>query len=102
MHRHLSVLVIVFVCCVTAVFSAQQFRGQVVNRDGVAQRCQVEFFIGSNFMFGVATNNQGYFYVNNPRLTSYRVVVSQGQARNEFQVSIDQYGLHPSTLVVRW
>jgi hypothetical protein len=100
--RKLALIPLLFLLFVLAVGAqGKQYRGQVVNRDSVPQRCQVEFFFGDNFQFGVDTDNQGYFYVTNRR-GKYRVVVSQGPARDEFDVTIDEYGLNPSTLVVRW
>lgn len=103
MRRHRFVLVIALVCCATAVLLAQQFRGQVVNRDGVGQRCQVDFYVGASRQFGVATDNQGYLFVETSRQGTYRVVVTQGPGRQqEFQVTIDRSGLRPSTLMVRW
>jgi hypothetical protein len=102
MRRHLSVIVLVLVVCAAASLFAQQVRGQVVNRDGVGQRCQVEFFVGADRRFGVVTDNQGYFYLNTPPFGDYRAVLSQGQARTEIAVKIGPSGLSPSTLVARW
>jgi hypothetical protein len=102
MRRLTSTLLLLLVIGFAAHTLAQQFRGQVVNRDGVPQRCQVEFFIGNDLQLRVFTDDQGYFYVNNPKWGGYRVSVTQGPNRNDIDVSIDQYGLHPSTLVVRW
>ena len=102
MRRHLSVIVIALICCAAVSLFAQQVRGQVVNRDGVGQRCQVEFFVGDDRRFGVVTDNRGYFYLNNPPFGSYRAILSQGQATTEIAVTINRSGLNPSTLVARW
>jgi hypothetical protein len=106
MRRYIPVLAVLLACWMAVAAFAMgqgQYRGQVVNRDGIGQRCQIQFFMGGNFQFGAASDNQGYFYVNSAaRPGLYRAVVSQGNARNEFDVNIDQNGLNPSTLVVRW
>jgi len=107
MHRHVSLLLLLFliVCGPAGEARQQQIKGQVVNRDGVPQQCQVDFYIGSNSnpVWRLTSDKQGYFYINNPRDGGYRVVVVQGSQQDEFKrVSIDQYGLHPATLVVRW
>jgi hypothetical protein len=81
----------------------QQVRGQVVNRDGAPQQCQVDFYQDSRHIYGVNTDYKGYFLLTNPRYDIYRVEVTLGNRREVFkEVKIDQYGLHPPTLVVPW
>ncbi len=107
MQRLAYVLLLLVVCLVggLSVHAQSQLRGQVVNRDGVPQQCQVDFFPGTSTepQYRQTSDKQGYFYLNNPKHGTYRVVVAQGNRRDEFKkVTIDPYGLHPSTLVVRW
>jgi hypothetical protein len=102
MHRVAFTLLLLFVC--TAIGEAQQqVRGQVVNRDGAAQQCQLAFYAGSEVVYRVTTDRQGYFYLNNPRYGTYRVVAVQGSRQGDFsRVTVDGSGLHPATLVVQW
>jgi hypothetical protein len=102
MHRVAATLLFLFVC--GAVGDAQQqVRGQVVNRDGVSQQCQLAFYAGAEMVYRVTTDRQGYFYLTNPRNGTYRIVAVQGSRQGEFtRVSIDGSGLHPATLVVQW
>ncbi len=103
MRRHSFVLLLLVVCGLTVAGARQQVRGQVVNRDGAPQACTVEFYVGTDFRFRATSDKQGYFYLNSPPYGEYRVVVVQGSRQDEFKrVTIDQYGLHPPTLVVRW
>ncbi len=105
MQRFVALLLLLVVGVLTLEARQQQIRGQVVNRDGVAQQCQVNFFAGTapDAAYRLASDAKGYFYLNYPKTGVYRVVVVQGGRRDEFKrVSIDDYGLHPSTLVVRW
>lgn len=105
MHRFAFAILLVVVCALATHAQPQQVRGQVINRDGAPQQCQVEFWIpkGSQPQYRLLTDRQGYFYVPKPRPGTYRVVVMQGRRRQEFTgVRIDQYGLHPPTLVVNW
>ena len=83
----------------------QQVRGQVVNRDGVPQQCQVDFFAGSGTDLQVPTGHgpAGLFLLNNPKPGAYRVVVVQGKRTFEFKrVDVDRSGIRPQTLVVPW
>jgi hypothetical protein len=104
MQRVTSLLLLLLMTCVLSGEARQaQLRGQVVNRDGVPQQCQVDFYSGADLAYRVASDRQGYFYISNPRNGAYRVVVVQGSRQGEFKrVSIDEYGLHPATLVVQW
>jgi hypothetical protein len=103
MQRLASLLLLLTVCASVAEARQQQLRGQVVNRDGVAQECQVDFYLGRDLAYRLTSDRQGYFYLNNPKFGDYRVIVVQGSRRNEFKrVAIDANGLHPPTLVVPW
>jgi hypothetical protein len=105
MRRLVSILLLVTICGLTGHARQRQVRGQVVNRDGVPQQCQVDFFMttGTDPQYRLTSNREGYFYLNDPRNGTYRVVVVQRNQHEEFKrVTIDQSGLHPSTLVVRW
>ena len=99
-----SLLLLLIVCASSA--DAQQkrtLRGQVVNRDGVGQQCQIDFYKGNDVAYRLSSDKQGYFYVNNAEFGTYRVVVVQGNRQEEFnKVTIDSNGLRPPTLVVRW
>jgi hypothetical protein len=104
MQRLVAILILVVVCGLTVHAGQRQVRGQVINRDGAPQQCQINFFAGNsnNPEYRAASDNRGFFYLNQPRGGSYRVVVAQGGRQDSFSVSIDDYGLHPATLVVRW
>jgi hypothetical protein len=103
MPRLASLLLILIVYASSADALQQQVRGRVVNRDGAAQQCQVDFYADKDLAYRLTSDKQGYFYLNNPRFGTYRVVAVQGNRRDEFRaVTIDQYGLHPPTLVVQW
>jgi hypothetical protein len=104
MRRYVCVALLVMACCLPlAARQGQQVRGQVVNRDGVPQQCQVDFYLGADLAYRLKSNGQGYFFINTPRGGAYRVVVLQGNRQSEFKrVTIDAYGLHPATLVVPW
>jgi hypothetical protein len=87
------------------VASAQQVSGRVINRSGTPQAgCQVEFTLDGSKVpaYRVTTNNTGYFYLNNPAKGTYAVLVRQGQQRFSITVTIDAYGLHPSSLLATW
>jgi hypothetical protein len=103
MYRLASALLIVVLSGLISE-AQQQVRGQVINRDGAPQQCQVEFWApnASQPQYRVVTDGRGFFYLSNPSYGSYRAVVMQGRNRQEFQVRVDQYGLHPPTLVVNW
>jgi hypothetical protein len=102
--KRASVILLLVAACGLAGYAQQQVRGQVVNRDGVAQQCQVAFYAGGpDPVYRATSDRQGYFYLNGPRAGAYRVLVVQGNRQDEFKrVTIDREGLHPSTLVVRW
>jgi hypothetical protein len=105
MQRLACILLILMSFGLTSDALQQQVRGQVVNRDGVPQQCQVDFFAGSgtDLQYRQVTDRQGYFYLNNPKPGAYRVVVVQGKRTFEFKrVDIDRSGLRPKTLVVPW
>jgi hypothetical protein len=105
MQRLVAFFVFLVVAGLTIDARQQQLRGQIVNRDGAAQQCQVNFFAGTSAepLYRLASDAKGYFYLNYPKPGAYRVEVAQGSRRDEFKrVTIDDYGLHPSTLVVRW
>jgi len=103
MRRYAGLALLVLAWTLPMAARQGQVRGQVVNRDGVPQQCQVDFYAGADLAYRLTSNGQGYFYVNNPRGGAYRVVVLQGNRQSEFRrVTIDDYGLHPATLVVPW
>ncbi len=103
MRRALVILLLLTIGGLTG-YARQQVRGQVVNRDGVAQQCQVDFYAsGPDPVYRATSDRQGYFYLSSPRAGAYRVIVVQGNRQDEFKrVTVDREGLHPSTLVVRW
>lgn len=105
MQRLASLLLILIVCgSESDARMQQQVRGQVVNRDGAPQQCEVNFYADRpEPAYRVISDRQGYFYLTNPGHRGYRVVVVQGSRQAEFsRVTIDDYGLHPATLVVQW
>ena len=84
---------------------AQQQAGRVIDRNGRPQgNCQIEFYVGSNQspVYRATSNNDGNFYLNEPRHGTYNVVVRRGQQQFSVMVTIDASGLHPSTLIVSW
>jgi hypothetical protein len=100
----LAVVVLLVSGCVGAVTAQQQqVRGQVINRDGAPQQCQVNFYVASKHYYGLTTDYKGYFVLTGPEQTTYRVEVVQGNRRQEFPtVIIDSNGMRPPTLVVSW
>jgi hypothetical protein len=90
----------------TLAYPQQQVSGKVVNRDGAPQPgCLIEFVSNGNGpTYHVTSNNEGFFYLNNPQRGKYTVQVRRGQQRNSVtDVTIDDSGrLSPSTLVVSW
>ena len=81
----------------------QRVHGQVINRDGAPQQCQVNFYVANKHYYGLTTDYKGYFVLTNPEQTTYRVEVVQGNRRQEFPtVIIDSNGMRPPTLVVSW
>lgn len=105
MHRvALVALIVSSWLAALAAQPQQQVRGQVVNRDGAPQQCQVDFYTpDTRRAYSLNTDYKGYFLLTNPRYGAYRVEVIQGNRREVFKdVTIDQYGLRPPTLVVQW
>lgn len=103
MRRHAYIPLLLIVCGLAVAGAQQQVRGQVVNRDGAPQACQIDFYVGTDLRYRATSDKQGYFFLNSPVHGEYRVVVVQGNRQDEFKrVTIDMYGLHPPTLVVRW
>jgi hypothetical protein len=101
--RRLALVVLILLVWLPGQAVQQQLRGQVVNRDGAPQQCQVDFYQGDRHVYGLKTDQRGYFSLTNPRYGTYRVEVVQGSRRDEIkEVRIDQNGLHPQTLVVQW
>src|SRR5688572_5010618 len=99
----LAVVVLLVSGCVGAVTAQQQVRGQVINRDGAPQQCQVNFYIADKHHYGLTTDYNGYFFLTNPQHATYRVEVVDGNRRQQFaSVVIDTNGLRPRTLVVSW
>ena len=100
----LAVVVLLVSGCVGAATAQQQrVRGQVINRDGAPQQCQVNFYIADKRYYGLTTDYNGYFVLTSPQHATYRVEVVQGNRRHEFaSVVIDTNGLRPQTLVVSW
>ena len=93
-----------FVIC-SFVYPQQQVSGKVINRNGNPQAgCQVEFSWNAKEppTYRLTTNNEGIFYLTGPRYGTYTVWVRRGQQQYSTTVTIDDYGLHPSTLVVSW
>ena len=99
----LAVVVLLVSGWLGAVAAQQQVRGQVINRDGAPQQCQVNFYIATKHYYGLTTDYNGYFVLTNPAAATYRVEVVQGNLRQEFAaVVIDSNGMRPATLVVSW
>jgi hypothetical protein len=103
MRRLVAVLLITLVAgALTGHAGQQQVRGQVVNRDGAPQECQVDFY-GQQTKYQLASDKRGFFYLTNPRFGTYQVVLRQGPRTTTINnVVIDQNGLHPPTLVANW
>ena len=88
-----------------SAYAQQQVRGRVINRNGRPQAgCQIEFSGNPNAppTYSITSNNDGWFFLNNPQQGTYTVRVRQGQQQYTVTVTIDDRGLHPSTLVVSW
>jgi hypothetical protein len=88
-----------------SAYAQQQVRGRVINRSGIPQAgCLIEFFSNPNEppTYSIKSDNDGWFYLNNPRQAKYTVSVRQGQQQYSVTATIDDRGLHPSTLVVSW
>lgn len=102
--RRLAFVVVILSLCLAAAVAQQQLRGQIVNRDGAPQQCQVDFYTPDNrHMYGLTSDYKGYFLLTNPRYGTYRVEVTQGNRQEVFkEVIIDQNGLRPATFVVQW
>jgi Carboxypeptidase regulatory-like domain len=84
---------------------AAQLVGRVIDRNGASQgNCQIEFYAGSTSspIYRATSNNEGNFYLNDPRPGTYHVVVRRGAQQFSIQVTIDASGLHPSTLIANW
>jgi hypothetical protein len=80
---------------------AQQVKGTVINRDGVARSgCQVNF--AGPAAYTVSTNSEGAFFLESPMDGQYTVTVNQGDRHQTFKVTANQGHLNPSTLVVDW
>jgi len=57
---------------------AEQQAGRVLDRNGESQgNCQIAFYVGSNQspVYRATSNNDGNFYLNDPRHGTYNVVV---------------------------
>jgi hypothetical protein len=102
MRRLVAVLLIIVVAGVLTGHAGQsQVRGQVVNRDGAPQECQVDF--NGPARYQLAADKRGYFYLTNPAFGTYQVTLRQGPRATQIpNVAIDQRGLHPPTLVANW
>jgi hypothetical protein len=102
MRRLVAVLLITLVAgALTGHAGQQQVRGQVVNRDGAPQECQVDFFGPARYQ--LASDKRGFFYLTSPRFGTYQVGLRQGPRTTQIgNVVIDQNGLHPPTLVANW
>ena len=88
-----------------AVASAEQVSGKLINRSGTPQAgCQIEFFLDANRppTYRVTSNNAGNFFLNDPIKGAYTVIVRQGQQHFSVSVTVDAYGLHPSSLIATW
>ena len=103
MPRYLFLLLLLMAGSLPLSAGQAQVRGQVVNRDGIGQQCQIDFYAGAALAYRSTSNGKGAFALTNPRHGDYRVVVLQGNRQSEFRrVNIDGQGLHPATLVVPW
>lgn len=104
--RAIPVLTLALFLVAALIAQAQQVSGRVIDRNGSPQGgCIVEFYVNTNQppVYRVSTNNQGVFYVGNPRNGTYSVRVQQGQRQYwANNVSINGPVLNPSTLVVNW
>jgi len=86
---------------------AEQLVGRVIDRNGASQgNCHIEFYAGSgstpSLIYRATSNNEGNFYLNDPRSGTYNVVVRRGAQQFSIKVTIDASGLHPSTLIANW
>jgi hypothetical protein len=82
----------------------QRVSGRVIDRNGSPQpRCLVEFFYPNGpLAYQVTANDAGYFFLDNPRHGAYTLWVRSGPRQYQLNVSINQQGLQPSTIVVSW
>ena len=105
------VLVCMSLLLLTALSSQQtRVRGQIKNRDGAPEsQCQVDFYWGNqqDITYRVYSDQNGYFYLDDPKYGSYLVVVAQGPRTYRFSdVSVFNEGsktlLKPDVLVVPW
>ena len=101
--RRIALVVLILAAWLSTHAAQTQVRGQVVNRDGAPQQCQVDFYDNERHVYGLTTDYKGFFVLTNPRHATYRVEVIQGNRREEFRdVIIDSNGLRPATFVVQW
>lgn len=85
------------------IVQAQQVSARVIDRNGSPQaRCSVEFARGGQLVYRATTNNDGTFYIAGPQWGQYTVVISQGRLRFAINMTIDNRGLTPPTVVVNW
>ena len=63
----LAVVVLLVSGCVGAVTAQQQVRGQVINRDGAPQQCQVNFYVARQALLRVDHGLQRLFRSDEPR-----------------------------------
>jgi hypothetical protein len=104
--RTIPALILWTVLLLSGVATAQrQVSGRIVDRNGSPQgRCLVEFFVYPNQppVYRITANNEGYFYLSDPKPARYSVRVRLGQRLHQIDVTIDEKGLQPSTIVVSW
>ncbi len=107
--RTIPALILWTVLLLSGVATAQrQVSGRIVDRNSSPQgRCLVEFFVYPVYpnqppVYRIIANNEGYFYLSDPKPGKYNVRVRLGQRQHQIDVMIDEKGLQPSTIVVNW
>jgi hypothetical protein len=104
-------IICVSLLLLTALSAPQnRLRGQVRNRSGGGEsQCQIDFYFGKDPqpLYKIYNDQNGYFYLDDPKPGQYQVVVSQGTRNYRFQdVSISNDGsksyLNPDVFVVPW
>ncbi len=91
-----------------SVSSQNRTRGQVRNREGGPEpKCQIDFVWnqGPGLTYRVYSDQDGFFYLDDPNPGLYAVTVTQGD--RSYPISKDVYidkegNLKPSVLVVPW
>jgi hypothetical protein len=102
--RTISILCVAIFLLGGAAVAQQKATGRVINRNGEPQRnFKVDFYWNPNEApkYTALTDESGNFFVY-PQRENYTVVVRGGPWEYRIKVTVDDNGLHPSTLVVNW